>query len=92
MNRINKLFWFLNKPEYLFILVEIIKNKLFLNRESKRKSVELCKKYSIEYRIFKKKFLLKKREKKFKFKKLLNVKKNLQLIKLNRVMVDKAQN
>ena len=29
MKKISKLFWFLNKPEYFFVLFEILKNKFY---------------------------------------------------------------
>ena len=90
MKKISKLFWFLNKPEYFFVLFEILKNKFLLNKKDKLHSLQICRKKNISHNLFKKKFFLNK--KKFNLNKHIDYKHCYKIVKNNRRMLDGAQN
>lgn len=89
MNKINKFLWFLSRPSYFFVLIEILKNKYFLNKN--QNSLHICKKKNITYRNLKKKIFYKE-SKKYNLKKFINFKLSFEIIKQNKEMLEKAQN
>ena len=90
MKKISKLFWFLNKPEYFFVLFEILKNKFFLKEKDKVHSLQICKKKNISHNLFKKNFFLNKKN--YNLSKHIDYNHCYKIVKKNRGMLDGAQN
>jgi predicted O-methyltransferase YrrM len=89
MKKIDKFLWFLLRPNYFFVLTEILKNKFFSYKN--QNSLDKCKKKNITYSNLKKKIFYKK-SKKYNLKKFINFKNLFEIVKKNKIMLTKAQN
>ncbi len=89
MKKINKVLWFLLRPSYFFVLIEILKNKFFSYKN--QNSLKICKKKKIKYSNLKKKIFYKK-SKKYNLTKFINYRELFEKIKKHKIMLEKAQN